>query len=323
LRTVSSSAGELLAQMIRHGLEPYLESTHAYVGLLDEAGGMIASNPALGALTGERQAPISVWELIVPSLRPYADGLIRQAHDNDGIARGILEFGSEKEAVRCEAVIIPMNEGATLLFAEPVSPDADLRWVGSQLEAELLAVKSALASKTVELRAVMAQADELAHTDPLTFLPNRRLIVADLQRQVHYAERYGTPLTISMLDLDRFKSINDNLGHAVGDQVLTEVCRELREHIRLPDEIGRYGGDELLLILPNCGAAAASEQAARLCQRVRALTIDPAAERLTISIGIAQWKAHGEGWEALLERADRALYEAKHLGGDRWIIMET
>jgi diguanylate cyclase (GGDEF)-like protein len=325
VRRDSRSAAELVTQIIRHGLEAYLGSTRTYVVLVDGKGSVVSANPAFQAAWPDRSGPIAIRELIVPSLRQYAESLFQSAHRDHMLTRGILEFGSEKEAIRCEVLLIPLERGGSLIFAEPVRESADLVSVKEKLEAELMAVKSALAAKTVELRAVIAQADEMAHTDALTFLPNRRMIVGDLQRQVHYAERYGTHLTISMLDLDDFKAVNDQLGHAAGDQVLAAVSRELRERVRQPDEIGRYGGDELLVILPNSTSAAASEQAARLCQWIRELTIpvDGHQVRLTLSIGVAQMKAHGDSWESLLDRADRALYEAKRGGGDRWVIMES
>jgi len=173
---------------------------------------------------------------------------------------------------------------------------------------------------------VLVQAEELAHTDSLTLLPNRRAIIADLQRQVTYAERYETPLAISMLDLDGFKEVNDQLGHSAGDKVLAAVARGLRERMRHPDVIGRYGGDEFLVILPNSTAVAASEQALRLCEYVRTTPLAPLsapATRLTLSVGITHFKPGDDDWHKLLERADRALYEAKRQGGDTWLILES
>jgi diguanylate cyclase (GGDEF)-like protein len=321
----STAAAELVRQIIRHGLEPYLESTRTLVALLNGAGEFVAANPAFRALSNERAGASRIRELVVPSLQEYAETLIQAAHRDRLIARGLLEFGSEKEALRCECLVIPLARGGSLLFAEPVTGAVDLASVQHQLEVELRAVKAALAAKSVELQAVMAQADEMAHTDALTFLPNRRAILAELQRQVEYSGRYGGPLTISMLDLDNFKSVNDRWGHAEGDHVLESVTRELREHIRQPDVIGRYGGDELLVILPSSTAVAGSEQAARLCQRIRSLPLPVGQEtiHLTLSVGIAQLRSQGDNWQSLLERADRALYEAKRAGGDQWVILES
>jgi diguanylate cyclase (GGDEF)-like protein len=139
---------------------------------------------------------------------------------------------------------------------------------------------------------------------------------------VIFSGRYGTPLAVSMLDIDHFKEINDTYGHMVGDQVLRTLATELRNHIRHPDVIGRYGGEEFLVVLPHSTIKAASEQAARLCRYVQSLVI-PSGEheiKVTLSIGLAQYKIHQEDWQAFLRRADSALYQAKNHGRNRWMI---
>jgi diguanylate cyclase (GGDEF)-like protein len=123
------------------------------------------------------------------------------------------------------------------------------------------------------------------------------------------------------VDIDHFKSINDTYGHTIGDEVLRRLAGELRDHIRHPDTIGRYGGEEFLIVLPHSTLKAAGEQAQRLCGHVRSLQInaDKHVIAATISIGIAQYKIHEEDWDGFLRRADAALYEAKNKGRDRWV----
>ena len=190
--------------------------------------------------------------------------------------------------------------------------------------AELQRTKRILTVKETELKAVIAQADEVSHTDALTFLPNRRQIISDLQKEVIFADRYGTPVSISMLDIDHFKKINDTYGHTVGDEVLRTLGNELRDHIRYPDTIGRYGGEEFLIVLPHSTRKAASEQAERLCRHVRSVRIKSGEEEIavTVSIGVAQYKVQKEDWEIFLSRADAALYRAKNSGRDRWAVSE-
>jgi diguanylate cyclase (GGDEF)-like protein len=127
-----------------------------------------------------------------------------------------------------------------------------------------------------------------------------------------------------MLDIDHFKKINDTYGHLVGDEVLRTLASELRDHIRYPDTIGRYGGEEFLIVLPHSTLHAASEQAERLCRLVQSLLINSGEQQLalTVSIGVAQYKIHKEDWEALLRRADAALYRAKNNGRDQWAVSE-
>ena len=193
-----------------------------------------------------------------------------------------------------------------------------------RLEDELKKTRRALEIKEIEIKAILAQAHEIANTDVLTFLPNRRKIIVDLQEEVIRSNRYGTHLSISLLDLDHFKNINDTYGHTTGDEALRSVASRLRDQIRNPDTIGRYGGEEFLIVLPSSELKAAEEQAERLCQTVRAMQIDANDHsfNITISIGVAQYKIGDENWEGFLHRADEALYKAKEMGRDRWVVSE-
>jgi diguanylate cyclase (GGDEF)-like protein len=127
-----------------------------------------------------------------------------------------------------------------------------------------------------------------------------------------------------MLDIDHFKNINDTHGHVVGDEVLRSLAGELRQYIRHPDTIGRYGGEEFLIVLPHSTVKAAAEQAQRLCEKVRSLSIAVGEKALsiTISMGIAQYRIDKEDWQAFLSRADRAMYRAKNNGRDQWAMDE-
>ncbi|MEW6286932.1 MAG: GGDEF domain-containing protein [Chloroflexota bacterium] len=193
-----------------------------------------------------------------------------------------------------------------------------------KLESEYEKTKRTLEIREIEVRAILAQAHELANTDVLTFLPNRRKIISTLQEEVIRSNRYDTPLAVSILDIDHFKKVNDTYGHTAGDQVLRSVAARLRTQIRHPDTIGRYGGEEFLIVLPNSEMQAAAEQASRLCQQVRKLQIDANEQIIfvTISIGIAQFRIGQENWEEFLHRADEAMYRAKNAGRDRWALAE-
>ncbi len=193
-----------------------------------------------------------------------------------------------------------------------------------KLEAEFQRTKRALEIREIEVKSILVQANELANIDVLTFLPNRRKIIVELQEEVIRSNRYGTPLSISILDIDHFKKVNDTYGHTTGDEALRSVAARMREHIRQPDTIGRYGGEEFLIVLPNSEAKAAAEQASRLCREIRGTQIEANHHVLsvTISIGIAQFHIGQESWEGVLHRADEALYQAKNNGRDRWVIAE-
>ena len=122
--------------------------------------------------------------------------------------------------------------------------------------------------------------------------------------------------------MDKFKLVNDTYGHPVGDEVLKQIACQLRDHIRHPDTVGRYGGEEFLILLPNSNAIAATKQAIRLGKEIREMvvTIKEHKLKVTVSIGIAQFKAGVDTWDTLLNRADNAMYEAKNNGRDCWFV---
>jgi diguanylate cyclase (GGDEF)-like protein len=314
---------ELITQIIKHGLEPFLHSSHMLVGLLDSNSGIVSSNPALDSLKKTKPGATTLREFIGSAAQAEFDNILLYTRNKNKATQTKLEFGTQAQHSQFDCLLIPLEADRFLFFCEPVQMVVD-HSKEQQLEAELLKNKNDLENKKIELQAVRDQADELSHIDFLTFLPNRRFIVAELQRQVMYSERYGTPLSISMLDLDRFKQINDLHGHASGDDVLRKISSELRDHIRQPDEIARYGGEEFLVILPNSGLKAACEQASRLCQQVRSTPIISGGKviHMTISIGIAQLRLHEENWQKLLDRSDQALLQAKENGRDQWAVLE-
>ena len=314
------ASAELVELFARYGVEPFLESTSLLVALLDKDGDLLSWNPSFDWLKQALPDKKGLTDFLAPSSRASFRELHSTALRQRIRTLGRLEFAHEEHGAGYSSLFIPLPEQRVLFIAEHLPLAAALE----SLTAELQGTRRILAVKETELKAVIAQAEEVANTDALTFLPNRRQIIGDLQREVIFSDRYGTPLTISMLDIDHFKRINDTYGHTAGDEVLRRLAGELRDHIRYPDTIGRYGGEEFLVILPHSILKAASEQAERLCGHVRSLVIKAgeAEIALTISIGIAQYRIHREDWQAFLNRADTALYQAKNNGRDQWVISE-
>lgn len=155
----------------------------------------------------------------------------------------------------------------------------------------------------------------LAHSDELTGLPNRRALLDRLQATVLEAERHGGHATLALIDVDHFKRINDRFGHAAGDEVLARLAKLLAAGLRQTDCVGRWGGEEFLLLCPATPPTAARDLADRLRDVVAACPF-PHGERVTISIGLAAVRA-GESADRVLARADAALYEAKARGRNR------
>jgi diguanylate cyclase (GGDEF)-like protein len=310
----------LAALFAQHGVEPFLESTSLLVGLLDQEGNLLSWNPPLDFLKQGRPDTTRLQDVLsLPSARQFTELLLTSIQQRIR-TKGELEFTSEPQNEMYVCLLIPLPGQRVLLIGEPHTGSSELEAVTKELQR----TKRILTMKETEIKAVIAQAKEVSHTDALTFIPNRLQIIGDLQREVILSDRYGTPLSISMVDIDHFKTINDTYGHIVGDEVLRGLAMELRQHIRYPDTIGRYGGEEFLIVLPHSALKAASEQAERLCRHVRSLLIKSGEQQiaLTISIGVAQYKIHKEDWEACLSRADAALYQAKGNGRDQWGVSE-
>jgi diguanylate cyclase (GGDEF)-like protein len=159
--------------------------------------------------------------------------------------------------------------------------------------------------------------EELAFFDELTGLRNRRAVLHELEMVLAGARRHGHQLSVLMLDIDRFKTVNDRHGHRAGDDVLREVARRLMDRLRREDVAGRLGGDELLVVLPDTGEEGAAVLAESIRGAISAGPITTASGPIgvTLSVGSAAWA--GEDLNVLLERADGALYAAKGAGRDR------
>lgn len=188
-----------------------------------------------------------------------------------------------------------------------------------ELRARVLVGKriSALQQELIAAREAMRRA---ATYDALTGLLNRHEIVEALRRELSRSLRDKKCLSIIMADADHFKSVNDELGHLAGDEVLREVARRLRAGVRAYDSVGRYGGEEFLLVLPGCDLISAFTRADQLRSAVscKAINTGAGSRIITLSMGIAV--ANGDSpvdLQKLLHRADAGLYEAKRNGRNR------
>jgi diguanylate cyclase (GGDEF)-like protein len=194
---------------------------------------------------------------------------------------------------------------------------AVLGWLLGRKEDQLASQNRALAKLTGRLQA-------LSTTDPLTGIPNRRALDERLENEFERSKRYGASLAVVMIDLDRFKRLNDRHGHAAGDAMLREVARLLDVEKRRGDTVARYGGEEFVALLPHADAAAAQARAERARARLATTAVELGGVLLqtTASFGVAASDRHGYTQEAssLLAAADQALYQAKERGRNRVVV---
>jgi diguanylate cyclase (GGDEF)-like protein len=196
------------------------------------------------------------------------------------------------------------------------SPDAELLraqlFVGAVTIAGLLTAALVTERRTAE-RELREQADH----DPLTGLLNRRSFNRELAKWVAHTERYGDRGALLVIDIDRFKRVNDLLGHPKGDELLAAIGRLIRDRLRETDVVARWGGDEFAVLLPRAGTDGALVVANAILEHVRAMPDPPGGLPVTVSIGVCGFGDTGLDAHRIFTRGDFAMYQAKHAGRDR------
>jgi len=205
------------------------------------------------------------------------------------------------------------NESGVLWIMSGESPFTD----GDIAAARIVARSAATALETAER---YHHAKERAFIDDVTEVYNARYLLSTTHNEIQRAARYGNPLSVLFLDLDRFKLVNDKYGHLIGSDTLRALSRLLADAVRQVDTLARYGGDEFTILLVDTD----HEEALQIAERIRRLVEDHIFEagpdgplRLSISIGVATCPGHGETRETLLDAADKAMYRAKSMGRNR------
>lgn len=254
--------------------------------------------------------------------------------DNDGVVSNVVRLGAplpakkpgvvervrvfdEKQRSPGSLRVLPVGTGGTIHGALVVWAQA--RGVLDRSSLTALDGLASLASGAFGRARALEQLEALATTDALTGLANRRQVQHLGGRALKEARRYGRPFSVLITDVDRFKSVNDTHGHAVGDEVLRVVGALLAEEARATDIAGRWGGEEFVLVLPQTDSSGAMELAERIRARLAATRVPTAAGDLqvTLSLGVATLPQHGTTLDALVDAADAALYRAKEGGRNR------
>lgn len=236
-------------------------------------------------------------------------------------------FGIALFSIACYALVIFFTHHRGL---EPLVPEFEAvtgialmvsLLVYASIGREFSVLRKAYGEKNSELRRALARIEELAVTDELTGLNNRRYLLKTLEKQRALSIRQDIPFVVAFVDIDFFKDVNDDYGHRIGDQVLAELAHLLRVSVREVDLAARYGGEEFVLLLSGLNLEAAEGVLERIRASVEAQRFSEAEIAQTVSIGVAEYHPDEQA-EDVLGRADKMLYEAKHAGRNRVHIEE-
>ena len=222
---------------------------------------------------------------------------------------------SVKESIHSLLLVDRRTAGLLVIFRDAPPFDDE--------QSQLMTIFSSQMALLVGNLAAREQIMNLAETDDLTGIWNRRYFRRQLPQEIERARVYNLPLSLLIFDVDDFKQINDGHGHVVGDVVLSELCGAVRETLRPPDFFARFGGDEFAIVLPHTDLAGARAVADRILQKVGLLSIptdEEGAIRCSISIGVADFDvSDGSTMTDLIRRADERLYAAKRAGKNRYV----
>jgi len=268
---------------------------------------------------------------LAASIAQASNGLFLEANDKyekyfgwtreDLIGKTTVEVGLWSDLASRDAWLDELKRKGTALDFESQwrCKSGELRHVS--LSAELIDVDNeplvlAFIQDITERKENEARIDFLAHHDPLTGLPNRVLFRDRFELAIAWSGRSGNKVGLMYLDLDHFKTVNDSLGHPVGDQLLQQVAQRLRQCVRDTDTISRQGGDEFLIALTDVADLdAVGHVASKVVHALSApFEIGGHALAATLSMGVAVWPDDGQDFNALLQRADTAMYQAKAAG---------
>ena len=287
---------EAEARAAHASLEAIVDHTPVGLLFLDGERRILHCNPAFLRMTGYREEEVlgrttaflytshAVYEATGEAVYP----VLREGHT----------YEIEREFVRANGEVITVS-----LLGRPLDPSAlsqGFVWVVQDIS---------------ERKALQAALEREATFDQLTGALNRRRTEQALSREMERSNRHGTALSVALLDIDHFKAVNDRFGHAVGDEVLSDLVQRCSASLRATDLIGRWGGEEFLLVLPDTGQESALQLAERLRQRISEGRTSTG-QRVTASFGVAVYQP-GESLAPLLKRADDALYRAKDRGRNR------
>lgn len=310
------SAEEKLVALIIYDCTPVAEAQARLKSTLDE----------VRELNGELNRQMEVIDKYVPTLRITEDGIVLSVNhafcSTVGINRSEIQGKNIKE-------VLPLKNLDTDAFIEELATNSDWQgelqyckknnetvWLDANITAEPSSSSESLTYSVIcQDITDKKEVELLSITDPLTGAFNRNRFNQTCTHELDVARRYGPPLSLVIIDIDHFKSINDTHGHLAGDSVLKEISSIIKQNIRSTDIFARWGGEEFTLLLPQTqldNACVAAEKLRSLIESYEFKLVG----HITASFGISQFD-NEDTQESLMQRCDDALYEAKHLGRNR------
>lgn len=318
----TSELEDLLSQILGATLRAIPKAEKGRIMLTDQATGQLQIRAWLGYRDPQVQigAVVGAGDYAVRAVQERKPLLIADTRADAAQPEG-LDIPEIREVL--SAIVAPLTLNQQVIGALSVGAtrpavftEADLRLL------EAFATAANIAVRTAQLH---AQVQSSVITDAITGLYNRRGFFELSRREVEHARRYRRPLTAIMLDLDHFKQVNDTYGYAGGDQVLAGVAARCRQVLRKVDLLGRYGGDEFVILLPETDIANARRVAERLRQSIQQTPLDTdwGPISITTSLGIARLDEKNPYLHVLLDSADQALHAAKAAGHNCIVIWDV
>ena len=324
--------------MIRAERGYIITSNPEFLEPLDEA--RKHSRAALANLTGMTSSDPSQQSLLAEVRREYAsfarhiDDVVAEQNSGDHArAVALIRQGEGRRSI--EAILAQVDRiqrteraalrGRSLAAARAAQRNEIYQYalsaIGLALIGFSLLTVGAVRRAVLAERAAREELRRIASTDELTGVANRRELIASLNRAVAQANRTGRPLAFAILDIDHFKQVNDTYGHPAGDEVIRHVAQSAVDTMRGQDTVGRLGGEEFAIVLPDCKPDTAFAACERLRAAIQNQVIDTGEAQLsiTLSTGVASYR-RGDDVESLMGRADAALYDAKRGGRDRVLM---
>ena len=319
-RRINSLDLDQIAAVCVQQLPALVDATRASLYLYDAAGDrlMLQANSPKLPIAERVDLPSNPHSPTAVAVRTGELLLIGDFDEYQRAANVVLEREFKDRYATSSCIIVPLKGGGRVRGVLNLADKTDGTRFDEATDLPVIEMIAELIGASIYNVELYREMEHRAKTDPLTNLANRRGLEEALSRETDRARRYGSPLSVLMVDVDQLKDINDRFGHAAGDAVLQNFAAVLLETVRTVDVPGRWGGDEFLVVLPGTSAAHAERLAVRLRKRVRErpTTADNQEITTSLSVGVADYQ-EDESPEALIRRVDQAMYDAKDGGRDR------